>query len=93
MGQIDDDLTHKFVPLHEQSETEKAQNRKQNADTFAIYFDRGVIGNEEERIRLASDPDSGYDSIDVDKMPEAPNLGQGMDDEDERDTDSAGAVA
>lgn len=94
MGQIDDDLTHKFVPLHEQSETEKAQNRKQNADTFAIYFDRGVIGNEEERIRLASDPDSGYDSIDVDQMPEAPNLGQGMDDdEDERDTDSAGAVA
>ncbi|OMQ49931.1 phage portal protein [Burkholderia pseudomallei] len=93
-GQIDDDLTHKFVPLHEQSETEKAQNRKQNADTFAIYFDRGVIGNEEERIRLASDPDSGYDSIDVDQMPDAPNLGQGMDDgEEERDTDSAGAVA
>ncbi|MFP3652284.1 MULTISPECIES: DUF1073 domain-containing protein [Burkholderia] len=93
-GQIDDDLTHKFVPLHEQSEAEKATNRKQNADTFAIYFDRGVIGNEEERARLAADPDSGYDSIDVDQMPEAPNLGEGMDDdEEERDADSAGAVA
>ncbi|HFT8008568.1 TPA: DUF1073 domain-containing protein [Burkholderia cenocepacia] len=92
-GRIDEDLTHKFVPLHEQSEAEKAANRKQNADTFAIYFDRGVIGNEEERIRLAADPDSGYDSIDVDKMPEAPDLGEGMDDDEERDTDSAGAVA
>ncbi|UVS95659.1 phage portal protein [Burkholderia glumae] len=92
-GAIDEDLTHKFVPLHEQSEAEKAANRKQNADTFAIYFDRGVIGNEEERIRLASDPDSGYDSIDVDQMPEAPDLGEGMDDGEERDTDSASAVS
>ncbi|HIE4429991.1 TPA: DUF1073 domain-containing protein [Burkholderia multivorans] len=92
-GRIDEDLTHKFVALHELSEAEKAQNRKTNAEAFAIHFDRGAISNEEERIRLASDPDSGYDSIDVDQMPEAPNLGEGMDDEDERDTDSAGAVA
>ncbi|KVS07776.1 DUF1073 domain-containing protein [Burkholderia vietnamiensis] len=92
-GQIDEDLTHKFVPLHEMSETEKATIRKMNADTYAIYDDRGVLGPEEERIRLAADPDSGYDSIDVDKMPEAPNLGEGMDDDEERDTDSAGAVA
>jgi phage-related protein (TIGR01555 family) len=92
-GQIDEGLTHKFVPLHELSETEKATIRKTNADTYAIYDDRGVLGPEDERARLASDPDSGYDSIDVDKMPEAPDLGEGMDDEEERDTDSAGAVA
>ncbi|MBR8475827.1 DUF1073 domain-containing protein [Burkholderia cenocepacia] len=92
-GRIDEDLTHKFVALHELSEAEKAQNRKTNAEAFAIHFDRGAVSNEEERIRLASDPDSGYDSIDVDQMPEAPDLGEGMDDDEERDTDSAGAVA
>ena len=86
-GQIDADLTHKFVPLHEQSETEKATNRKANADTFAVYYDRGVLSAEEERTRLASDPDSGYDSIDVDDLPEQPSggvIGEGPDDEDGR---------
>ncbi|MEX3628101.1 MAG: DUF1073 domain-containing protein [Burkholderia sp.] len=92
-GTIDDDLTHRFVPLHEQSEAEKAQNRKSNADTFAIYYDRGVLSPEEERTRLASDPDSGYDSIDVDQMPEKPDVDEGLDGGEERDTDSAGAVA
>ena len=80
-------LTHKFVPLHEQSETEKATNRKANADTFAVYYDRGVLSAEEERTRLASDPDSGYDSIDVDDLPEQPSggvIGEGPDDEDGR---------
>jgi phage-related protein (TIGR01555 family) len=81
-GKIDKDLTHAFLPLHELSETEKAQNRKSNADTFAVYFDRGVLSNEEERARLAADPDSGYDSLDVDDLPEPPN--------DPNDTDGAG---
>ncbi len=89
-GAIDDDLTHRFVPLHEQSEAEKATNRKANADTFAVYYDRGVLSAEEERARLAADPDSGYDSIDVDDLPEQPGggeIGEGI----EKD-DRAGAV-
>ncbi|CAG4887930.1 phage portal protein [Paraburkholderia saeva] len=71
-GQIDEDLTHRFVPLHELSEVEKSTIRKSNADTFAIYYDRGTLSDEEERTRLAADPDSGYDSIDVDDLPEPP---------------------
>ncbi|KVN25623.1 hypothetical protein WJ63_15955 [Burkholderia pyrrocinia] len=96
MGQIDDDLTHKFVPLHELSEMEKATIRKTNADAYAIYDDRGVLGPEEERARLAADPDSGYDSIDVDEMPVAQNPeegGEGGEGGEQRDTDSAGAVS
>ncbi|POS10218.1 hypothetical protein C3Y08_01865 [Burkholderia gladioli] len=93
-GAIDEDLTHRFVPLHEQSEVEKSATRKQNADTFAIYYDRGVLSNEEERIRLASDPDSGYDSIDVDDLPEPPGGAGGDGEEGEDvDTDSAGKVS
>ncbi|MBB0026815.1 DUF1073 domain-containing protein [Ralstonia pickettii] len=84
-GVIDDDLTHRFVPLHEQSEVEKATNRKANADTFAVYYDRGVVSAEEERARLAADPDSGYDSIDVDDLPEQPGggqIGEGIEEDD-----------
>ncbi|TAM15957.1 MAG: DUF1073 domain-containing protein [Pandoraea sp.] len=91
-GVIDKDLTHRFVPLHEQTEMEKATVRKTNADTFALYFDRGVLSNEEERVRLAADADSGYDSIDVDNLPVPPDIGTGIDDDD-KDTDRGGAVS
>lgn len=78
-GYIDKDLTHSYVPLHELSETEKATNRKMNADTNAAYIDRGVISQEEVRAQLAADPDSGFESLDVDKLPEPP-MDEGLDD-------------
>ncbi|MDE1010002.1 MAG: DUF1073 domain-containing protein [Paraburkholderia fungorum] len=84
-GKIDTDITHQFVPLHEMSEVEKSTMRKTNADTFAIYYDRGTLSDEEERARLAADPDSGYNSIDVDKMPVLPA-------EPVEDPDAAGKV-
>lgn len=87
-GHIDDDLTHAFLPLHELSETEKSTNRKSNADTAAVYIDRGILSVEEERARLAADPDSGYDSLDVDDLPVRPEADNG----EEQDTDSAGGV-
>lgn len=88
-GQIDGDLTHRFVPLHELSETEKATNRKSNADTNAIYLDRGVVSPEEVRAQLAADPDSGFESLDVDDLPEGlPSAEEGK----EPDADSAGNV-
>lgn len=84
-GKIDDDITHSFVPLHELSETEKATNRKSNADTDAIYLDRGIVAQEEVRGRLAADPDSGYESLDVDDLPVPPET-------EDPDSDSAGNV-
>jgi phage-related protein (TIGR01555 family) len=83
-GSIDEDLTHRFVPLHELSETEKAANRKTNADTNAVYIDRGVVSVEEVRGQLAADPDSGFESLDVDDVPEAPEQ-PGQDGEDDED--------
>jgi phage-related protein (TIGR01555 family) len=71
-GQIDDDLTHRFCPLDELSEVEKSNIAKTRADTFAIYYDRGTISDDEQRVKLADDPDSGYESIDVDKVPKRP---------------------
>lgn len=88
-GVIDEDITHSFVPLHELSETEKAANRKSNADTNAVYLDRGVIRTEEVRGQLAADPDSGFESLDVDDLPEPPDPTGG---EEQQDSDSAGNV-
>lgn len=85
-GAIDEDITHSFVPLHEQSEVEKTTNRKTNADTDAIYLDRGIVSDMEVRGRLAADPDSGYESLDVDDLPEPPDPTA------DPDSDSAGNV-
>jgi phage-related protein (TIGR01555 family) len=92
-GHIDEDLTHSYVPLHELSELEKAQNRKSNADTNAIYLDRGVVSAEEVRAQLAADEDSGFESLDVDDLPEQP-LDTGLDEGPggKPDRDSAGNV-
>lgn len=85
IGHIDEDITHAFLPLHEESETEKAARRKSDADTAGIYIDRGITSPEEERARLAADPDSGYNSLDVDDLPTPPAQvsAGGEDDEDE----------
>ena len=92
-GYIDEDLTHSYVPLHEQSETEKSQNRKANADTDAIYIDRGIVSAEDVHARLAADEDSGFDSLDVDDLPEPP-IQEGFDGgpDGKPDHDSAGNV-
>ncbi len=88
IGHIDEDITHAFLPLHEESEVEKATRRKSDSDAAVAYIDRGVLSVEEERTRLAADPDSGYNSLDVDDLPEppaVPDAGGEDDDEDERD--------
>jgi phage-related protein (TIGR01555 family) len=87
-GAIDEDLTWQFQPLHELSEMDKATIRKTNADAYAIYDERGVLSPEEERTRLAADPDSGYDSIDADDLPVRP-----ADESEETDESDAGSSA
>jgi hypothetical protein len=37
-------------------------------------FDRGIISGEEARHILATDPESGFDDIDEDSVPEPPDL-------------------
>lgn len=85
-GSIDEDLTHTFVPLHEMSEKEKAEIRTANATSNGAYIDRGVVSQEEVRAQLAADPDSGFDSLNVDDVPErpAPAAAPGEEDETER---------
>jgi phage-related protein (TIGR01555 family) len=60
-GEINPAITFQFNPLWEESAEGLALRRKSEADTAAIYLDRGVISPDEERDRLKRDEESAYD--------------------------------
>ena len=68
-GEIDDSITYEFEPLREMDGTELAAIRKSDADAAVALTTAGIISAEEERQRLASDPNSGYNSLDPDELP------------------------
>jgi phage-related protein (TIGR01555 family) len=69
-GEIDDDITHEFVPLEAMSEKEEAELEKMRAETASIRIGDGVIDQVEERQAIADDPKSRYPDIDVDDVPD-----------------------
>ena len=85
-GEIDPNISFEFAPLWEMDERERAEINKINADTAAIYVDRGSLSNTEVRGSLAYNPNSGYSNIDVDAVPETDSF------DDIDDEDKAGAV-
>lgn len=68
-GCIDDAIGFEFPPLHAPTVKELSEIRKSNAETDAIYIDKGVIDPAESRVRVASDPDSGYNNLSGDPPP------------------------
>lgn len=83
-GEIDPDITIDFEPLYEMTEEQMSNIRVNDSVRAGNLIDRGVIDAQEERERLARDPDSGYQGIDVTKEIEPPseeelgaNLGRG----------------
>ena len=73
-GQVDDKLTFEFVPLSDEDEKLQAEVQKIKVDSMSQLFDRGIISGEEARHVLATDPESGFDDIDEDSLPEPPDL-------------------
>lgn len=83
-GEIDDNIAFDFAPLWEMDERERAEINKIDADTAAVYVDRGVLSQEEVREALADNPNSGYSNIDADDVPENDTFADvDMDDKDE----------
>lgn len=74
-GKVNDNITFDFVPLQQMSETELSTIRKSDTDRDVAYIQAGVVSAEEVRGRLASEPDSGYNGIDVEDVPEIPDDG------------------
>lgn len=66
-GEIDSDITFEFNPLYEMTEEQLSTIRVNDSIRAGNLIDRGILDAQEERERLARDPDSGYQGIDVEK--------------------------
>ena len=65
-GEVDPDITYEYEPLRNLSAKEESDRRKTDADTDAIYVELGVLEPLDIRKKLAADPGSPYDGLDVD---------------------------
>jgi uncharacterized protein len=93
-GDIDDDIIFDYVPLKELVGEAAARVRKLASEAGIAYIDAGVITEEEERQRIANDPESGYNNLsgsEAPGKPEATDLGDpsGEQVEDEEQTAEA----
>lgn len=79
-GKVDDSITFDFVPLKQMGEDQLAAIRKSDSDRDVAYIQAGVVSAEEVRARLAAEPDSGYNGIDVEDVPDMEGFADGLDD-------------
>lgn len=68
-GVIDPDITVTFQPLYQMTPKELAEIRTANSTTDGNYIDRGVLDPMEVRDKLARDPESGYQGLEVNAEP------------------------
>ena len=76
-GAVDDEITIAFRPLWTLDEKGKAEVDKIRAETGVILVDGNVLHPEEERGRIAADPDSPWQGLDADDVPEPPEMTAG----------------
>lgn len=69
-GATDPDIVREWVPLRAMTAKEQAELRKMEAETGAILIDSGAIWQEEERERIAFDPESPYSGIEPSDLPD-----------------------
>ncbi len=63
-GDVDEDITHEWVPLYQLDEAGVASVRKTRADEAAVWIESGVIDPDEARAVLRQDPESPYAGLD-----------------------------
>jgi uncharacterized protein len=73
-GEIDDQIVFEFSPLEQMNDEQKATIAKTKADADAVYVQAGVLAAEEIRERLAKDESGDYSGIDVEDVPESPDM-------------------
>jgi phage-related protein (TIGR01555 family) len=71
-GEVDPDISFKFVDLWQLDEIERATLRKTDAETGKILIEGKTLSRAEERKRIASDPEAPYASLDTDILPAEP---------------------
>jgi hypothetical protein len=71
-GSIDPEIGITFNPLYQMTEEQLSTIRMNDSTRAGNLIDRGVIDPQEEREKLARDPESGYTGLDIDKVIESP---------------------
>ena len=66
-GEIYEDITFDFLPLMSMTEKERALIHKSDAEEAQVLVTIGAVSNEEVRAKIAADPDSGWNNLDVDQ--------------------------
>jgi phage-related protein (TIGR01555 family) len=69
-GEVDQDLTYEFEPLWSLDEKAQAEVREIDARTDQTLADTGVVRPEEIRAKVAADPNSGFNALDADDVPD-----------------------
>lgn len=69
-GEIDPDINFQFIPLYQMTPKEEAEIRQMDANTDATFVSAGILDPLESRKRLAKDPTSGYQGLDVGDVPD-----------------------
>jgi uncharacterized protein len=71
-GEVDEELTYEFEPLWELDEAALAGVQKTKSDMHNANVQGGLISPEEARRAIANDPDSPYQGLDINDIPEPP---------------------
>lgn len=69
-GVIDPDITVSFQPLYQMTPKELSEIRTADGETDCNYIDRNVLDPAEVREKLARNPESGYQGLDIGKIPD-----------------------
>jgi phage-related protein (TIGR01555 family) len=69
-GKPDPSIVWEFESLVELTEKEQGELKKLKAETGQIHIDTGVIDPAEERERIINDPNSDYNELDPDDLPD-----------------------
>ena len=77
-GEIDPEIGYEFVELWQLDSAGQAAVQKTQADAAAVWIESGVLAPEDERIRIAADPESRYYGLKGD-VPEPPQSGASPD--------------
>ncbi len=70
IGKIDSDITFTFEPLWALDEKGQAEVNQIKSQSGIAMVEAGILSQEEERKRVATDPSSDYSSIDVEDVPD-----------------------
>ncbi len=89
-GEIDADIVYDFVPLKQLTGEALSRVKKTQAEMDQAYVDIGAIDAQEVRQRIANDPDSGYNNLDVNKEIEPPEPDGGDEESDEEPSEEPG---